>query len=273
VPFVHEIDDPADTRLADYRDLRDPVACRARGLFVAEGQVVVRRVVEDARRRVRSLLLTPAAREGLRDLLARLDEATIVYVASPRLIRDVVGFDFHRGCVAMAERGSEPSAESLIAPPGPRALVVLDDVVDPDNVGAVFRNALAFGVDAVLLSARTADPLYRKAIRVSAAASLRVPFARLPDWPGGLRRLRQGGYALLALVTDGGVDLAALGGPRPVPERLALLMGAEGAGLGPVALAAADLELRIAMAPGVDSLNVATACGIALHRLRTPRQR
>lgn len=263
-----QIDDPADARLADYRNLKDPELRRARGLFVAEGQGVVRRLIESARFRVRSLLLAPAARNALRDWLPGLDDATAVYVASRGVIRDVVGFDFHRGCLALAERGADLSADALMAPPDRRALVVLDELADPDNVGALFRNALAFGVDGVLLSAGTADPLYRKAIRVSAAATLRVPFARLADWAGGLRRLRERGYALLALATDGTVDVADLGRTRPRPDRMALLVGSEGTGLGPVARAAADLDVRIAMAPGVDSLNVATACGIALHHLR-----
>lgn len=272
-PLVQDIDDAADVRLADYRDLRDPVLRRGRGLFVAEGQVIVRRLVGDARFRVRSLLLTPAARHGLRDLLPGLDDTTEIYIAPRGVIRDVVGFDFHRGCLAMAERGGEISAEQLVSPSGRRALVVLDDLADPDNVGAVFRNAFAFGVDGVLLSAGTADPLYRKAIRGSAGATLRVPFARLADWALGLRRLREDGYVLLALATDGAVELAALGRDQPLPERVALLVGSEAAGLGLVARAAADVDVRIAMAPGVDSLNVATACGIALHRLRDARRR
>jgi tRNA G18 (ribose-2'-O)-methylase SpoU len=268
MPPVQEIVDAADVRLADYRVLQDSGLRRRQGLFVAEGHVVVRRLLKDGRFRVRSLLLTPAAWHRLHDLRPRLHGAPAIYVASPGVIRDAVGFDFHRGCLALAERGGELSAERLIAPAGRRALVVLDDLADPDNVGAVFRNAFAFGVDGLLLSAATADPLYRKAIRVSAAATLRVPFARIPDWEGGVRRLRESGYTLLALATDGAVDVADLGRAQPLSGRVAVLVGSEGTGLGTVARRAADLAVRVAMAPGVDSLNVATACGIALHRLR-----
>jgi tRNA G18 (ribose-2'-O)-methylase SpoU len=142
-------------------------------------------------------------------------------------------------------------------------------LADPDNVGGVFRNALAFGVDAVLLSPGTADPLYRKAIRVSAGATLCLPFARLSAWEAGLRRVQEGDYTLVALTPEpAAVDIATF---ARVPSRLALAVGAEGHGLGATTRAAAQLLVRIPMAAGVDSLNVATATGIALHRLRGSR--
>ena len=160
--------------------------------------------------------------------------------------------------------------EALTGWPGSRVLLALEDVSNPDNVGGVFRNGRAFGVDAILLSRGCADPLYRKSIRVSMGASLVVPFAHVPDWTDGLARLREAGYALVALSPDPtALDIALLGTARPLPPRVALLLGAEGHGLRTETRANADLEMQIAMAPGVDSVNVATAAGIALHRIRS----
>jgi len=148
------------------------------------------------------------------------------------------------------------------------ALVVLERMSNPDNVGGVFRNALAFGAGAVFLSPGTADPLYRKAIRVSAGAVVALPFARLTDWPRGLGRLREAGYTLLALTPRAEAGpIGALGDGNPGPARVALLLGTEGRGLSSEALAMADLHVRIPMAPEMDSLNVATAGAIALHWL------
>jgi tRNA G18 (ribose-2'-O)-methylase SpoU len=194
-----------------------------------------------------------------------------LYVAAPAVLRALVGFPFHRGCLALAERGVAPPVAALIEPTGPRTLVLLDDLADPDNVGGVFRNALAFGVDAVLLSGGCADPLYRKAIRTSAAATLALPFARVADWPAALADVRRAGYRLIALTPEAGaVDVGALERPECRAERQAVLLGAEGRGLAPVSRAAADLKIGIRMAAGVDSLNVATASGIALHQLTRP---
>jgi tRNA G18 (ribose-2'-O)-methylase SpoU len=266
--LIQPIDDPADPRLADYRDIRDPHLRLRHGLFIAESREVIRRLFACGRFRPRSVLLTPAALAGLRDLLETADPEVRILLVPHDLVRGVVGFNFHRGCLAVGERGAGPSPASLLDPPGRRLLLVLDEVTNPDNVGAVFRNAMAFGVDGVLLSPGSADPLYRKAIRVSIGASLSVPFARLRDWPEELKALREGGYTLMALTPRAAaIDIVDLGTTQPVPERLALLLGAEGTGLSSAARAAADCEVRIRMSPGADSLNVATACGIALHRL------
>ena len=155
--------------------------------------------------------------------------------------------------------------------PGPGLVLALEDVSNPDNVGGVFRNARAFGADAIFLSAGCADPLYRKAIRTSMGASLVTPFAHLPGWADGLAQLRAAGYTLVALTPDpSALDIAHLGA---APSRVALLLGAEGPGLSAETRAAADLRMQIAMAPGVDSLNVATAAAIALHRLRSAAAR
>jgi tRNA G18 (ribose-2'-O)-methylase SpoU len=269
--LIEPIDDPSDPRLADYRDLRDPDLRRRQGLFIAESREVIRRLLACGRFRVRSVLLTSAALEALRDLLETADPATRILLVPHELVRGVVGFNFHRGCLAVGERGAGPPLSSLLDPPGGRLLLVLEDVTNPDNVGAVFRNAMAFAADGVLLSPGSADPLYRKAIRVSIGASLSLPFVRLRDWPGELRALRDAGYTIMALTPRAdAIDIVEFGRMRPAPRRLALLLGAEGSGLSDAARSAADCDVRIAMRPGADSLNIATACGIALHRLAGP---
>jgi tRNA G18 (ribose-2'-O)-methylase SpoU len=262
---VEIVEDPGDPRVTDFRDARDGQLRRRTGLFLAEGRLVVRRLLETSRFRVRSLLLTPGALDDLRDLLA--DGGLPLYVASAETVRGIVGFKFHRGCLAAAERGVPLGPEALIAPPGARTVLALEGLADPDNVGSVFRNAAAFGAAGVLLSPGCADPLYRKAIRVSVGATLSLPFAPM-DWRAGLLRLREAGYTLLALTPDRDAeDIGTVAGRGPGAGRLALLLGAEGAGLGPDSRAAAHHRVRIPMAAGVDSLNVATACAIALHRL------
>jgi tRNA G18 (ribose-2'-O)-methylase SpoU len=264
---IEAVHDPADARLEGYRDLRDP-GLRARdGLFVAESPRVVRRLLEGGHFRVRSVLATEPVIAALRDVLART--ACPVYAAPRALVGAVVGFPFHRGCLALAERGEPREGEALLGPPGSRRLCVVEEVADPDNVGALFRCARAFGVDAVLLSPGAADPLYRKAIRVSLGATLLVPFARLAPWPAALARLRGAGYRVLALTPEGGHDLVDV---ARGPERVALLVGSEGRGLSEGARAAADLGVRIAAVPGAESLNVATAAAIALHHLLASRR-
>jgi tRNA G18 (ribose-2'-O)-methylase SpoU len=179
-----------------------------------------------------------------------------------------VGMEFHHGCLAAGERGPEPSADAVLAETRSPRLMVLEGLGDSSNVGALFRNALAFGVGAVFLAPGTADPLYRKAIRVSSGATVAMPFARLKDWPNDLERLRAAGYTVLALTPrEDAMDIAELGAGRPLPARLALLLGTEGRGLSADALAAADLQVRIPMAPEMDSLNVAAAGAVALHWL------
>jgi tRNA G18 (ribose-2'-O)-methylase SpoU len=261
---VDPIADPRDARIASYREVRDGRVRRA-GLFLAEGRLVVRRLLE-SRFTVRSVLAT---RAGLDDLGEALGKRPWVprYEASPKTIQAVVGFKFHRGCLALGEEGAPTPARAIIEPPGSRLVVGLEDVVDPDNVGAVFRNAVAFGAAGVLFSPGCADPLYRKAIRVSMGATLAIPFATI-DWREGLAALRAAGYTRVALTPHLGAQrldaIVAAGLPS---RRLAVLLGSEGAGLSEATRQSADLAVRIAMAPGVDSLNVATACAIALHRL------
>jgi tRNA G18 (ribose-2'-O)-methylase SpoU len=187
-------------------------------------------------------------------------------------VKAIVGIEFHHGCLAVGERGIEPTAEAVLAEAHGESIVVLEGLGDASNVGAIFRNALAFGAGAALLSPGTADPLYRKAVRVSSGAAVVLPFARLADWPRDLARLRDAGYTIVALTPRAdAVAVQELGRTRPLPARPALLLGTEGRGLSEDALAAADLHVRIPMAPEMDSLNVAAASAVALHWLSGAR--
>lgn len=264
---IERVEHPADPRLEPYRRLREPAALRAAGLFVAESPVVVARVLGACRFRARSVVATPAVLERLREAIERGPADLVVHVAPPPLLAGLAGFKFHRGCAALAERGADLVPAALLAPPGPRRVLVLERLADPDNVGMLFRNARAFGVDAVLLAPGTADPLYPKAIRASAGACLVVPFAPLGPWPAALGALRDAGHRLMALTPEGEVEAGALGVTEPLPERLAVVVGSEGDGLSAPVRASADVRVRVPMAPGVDSLNVAVAAGIVLHRI------
>jgi tRNA G18 (ribose-2'-O)-methylase SpoU len=263
---VETIEDPEDPRLADYREIRDAERRLRDGTFIAEGRLVVRRLLGAGRYRVRSALVTPPALHALGETLGAAGVPT--YLVRQDIVEAVVGMEFHHGCLAAGERGVEPGAEAVLAEALRPTLMVLEGLGDSSNVGALFRNALAFGVGAVFLAPGTADPLYRKAIRVSSGATVAMPFARLADWPRDLERLRAAGYTVLALTPrPEAVDIGELGAGRPLPERLALLLGTEGRGLSADALAAADLQVRIPMAPEMDSLNVAAAGAVALHWL------
>jgi tRNA G18 (ribose-2'-O)-methylase SpoU len=265
-PRVETVEDPEDPRLADYREIRDAERRRRDGTFIAEGRQVVRRLLSAGRYRVRSALVTPPALHALGEALAAAGVPT--YLVRQDVVEAVVGMEFHHGCLAAGERGAEPTAEAVLAEVLSERLVVLEGLGDSSNVGALFRNALAFGVGAVFLAPGTADPLYRKAIRVSSGATVALPFARLADWPRDLGRLRDAGYTVLALTPRAdAVDIGELGAGRPLPARQALLLGTEGRGLSAEALAAADLQVRIPMAPEMDSLNVAAAGAVALHWL------
>ena len=258
VQHVASVDDP---RLADYRDIQDGRLRERSHAFAAESREVVRRLLRERRYHVRSLLVSEPSLRAVEDLL---DPTTPVYLASPEVIRGVVGFNFHRGCMAIGERGPGVTLDALIGS-SPRVLVVCERLSNPDNVGGIFRNAMAFGVGGVVLSPGCADPLYRKVIRVAIGGSLSVPFAEVTEWPATLELLREAGYAIVALTTRAGVDV----GHVAWPARTALLLGAEGEGLTDAALSLARTRASIPMATGVDSLNVAVACGIALHAIAT----
>jgi tRNA G18 (ribose-2'-O)-methylase SpoU len=225
----------------------------------------VERLLAGTTFRVRSLLLTEAAHRSLAENLSALDSP--VYIGELALFRHIVGFNIHRGCLALGERPADTRVTD-IANDASR-LVVLEDIADADNVGAIFRNAAAFGADGVLLSPRCCDPLYRKAIRTSMGAALQVRFARFEDWPSGLSALRAAGFRIVALTANrDAIDLAAID-QRPF-RRVALLLGNEGSGLRPATEALTDLRATIQMRPGHDSLNVATAAAIAMHRMFAP---
>jgi tRNA G18 (ribose-2'-O)-methylase SpoU len=262
------VDDPADPRLTDYRDLRD-VQLRTSleetdGLFLAEGEKVVRRAVE-AGFEPRSFLMAARWLDGLADVLARSDAPC--YVVDERLAEQVTGFHVHRGALASLERLPLPSVDEVLR--DARRVLVLEDLVDHANVGAAFRNAAAMGVDAVLLSPRCADPLYRRSVKVSMGAVLQLPWTRIEPWPAALAGLREEGFTLAALtLTEDSISLDELAA-RQVP-RLALLFGTEGHGLTRQAEAIADMKVRIPMEGGVDSLNVAASTAVACYATRGP---
>jgi tRNA G18 (ribose-2'-O)-methylase SpoU len=261
------VGDAADPRLADYVRLTDVHLRRsleaAHGLFVAEGEKVIRRAIT-AGYPVRSLLLTRDTLTGLDDLARGFPGP--VYVVSPEVARELTGYRVHRGALASMRRRPLPPAASVVA--GAQRIAVLEDIVDHTNVGAIFRCVAALGFDAVVLAPRCADPLYRRAVRVSMGAVFAVPYARLDDWRVGLRDLRAAGFRLLALTPapDAAPIGEVLAGLAP-GTRLALLLGAEGDGLSARWLGQADLCVRIPMSRGVDSLNVASAAAVACYVL------
>jgi tRNA G18 (ribose-2'-O)-methylase SpoU len=265
---IQVIQDLEDPRVADYRNVRDAELLRERGLFMAEGRLVVQCLIGHSPLCPRSVFVTPAALQALEPDLEKLDPECPVYTASGEVFSGIVGIRMHRGCLAAGERPDRYTLESVLAAKrGSSGLVVvLEGLTDMDNVGSIFRNCRAFGVDGVLLCPRCCDPLYRKAIRTSLGASLCVPYARCDDWPGSLHRLRDEGYRLVALHPGHAAeDLAHYASRVGWSERTAFIVGTEGPGISPDTLALADVHLRITMASDVDSLNVATAAAIALH--------
>ena len=265
------IDDPADARLEDYRNVPDPELIEQRGVFVAEGRLVVARLLKGSRFRARSVLVTDAARQAMNEVLNGGPGAKEfpVYVVPPWIINAVTGFNIHRGCLAIGERSVVPAWHEVAA--NARRLVVIERVGNADNIGAIFRHAEAFGVDGVLLEARCADPLYRKAIRTSMGAALHVPFARMEPWPSPLGELRERSWSLVALTPTADRTLQDVVAGAGRDAKTAIVLGHEGDGLSPEALEVCDLHARIPMAAGVDSLNVATACAIALYELTSNR--
>ncbi|MEV4170004.1 RNA methyltransferase [Nonomuraea sp. NPDC049709] len=258
---------PDDPRLSDYTRLRDVELRKSleaeRGLFLAEGEKVIRRAV-GVGYPIRSVLTTPRWLASLEDVLG----GATVYVVSDEVMTGIAGFQVHRGALASMERLPLPAVETLLKG-GARRLLVLEDLVDHSNVGAIFRSAAALGVDGVVLSPRCADPLYRRAVKVSMGAVFSIPYARMDDWFEGLSQLRSAGFQTLALTPD---QAATPMNEVEFAERVALLLGAEGDGLSSRWLEEADLTVCIpmsakAMAAGVDSLNVVAAAAIACHGL------
>ena len=270
---VAELDDP---RLADYQNLKDAELLRGRGRFIVEGRGNLRVLLSRTSLRPESLLLSETAFAALGSELELLAAEARVFVAPQRVLDAVVGFKVHRGALAACRRPppGDPWAlarAALEGSPAPRVLV-LEGVRDADNVGGIFRVAMAFGARAVFLCGHSCDPLYRKAIRTSMGGSLCVPFAHAEDGAALLAGLRGMGFCVLAFdPKDSGEALEEL--REPVAGPAALLFGTEGDGLSEVMLAGSDRRVRIAMEPGVDSLNVATAAAIGLHALRTLSRR
>ncbi len=265
MPIV-QVDDPQDPRLGDYRDVPDPVLLRERGIFVAESRLVVRELLGHPHLETRSLLVTEAALESLRDLLDQRTDDLPIHVGTHQFLKQVVGYKVHRGCLGVGERPAPTLDTDLAQLASAHLVVVLENIGNPDNVGGIFRNAAAFGAACVLLSPNCCDPLYRKAIRTSLGATLRIPYATIEDWPRGLTRLHERGFTVTALTPGPDADdLEGFVANRP--SRVALLLGTEGPGLSDAAAASAARRVRIPIDPGIDSLNVATASGIALHRL------
>lgn len=268
---VHRVTDRDDPLVADYVGLTD-VALRSRhepeaGLYLAESEKVIRRALA-AGHRPRSMLLSDRWEQPLAGLVAEVAAlGAPVLVGERGLLEGITGFNVHRGAIASMHRPPLPEPAALLA--GARRVVVLEDVVDHTNVGAVFRSVAGIGADAVLVSPRCADPLYRRAVRVSMGTVFQVPWTRLTPWPDGLQTLRDHGFTVAALtLAEHAVDLDALA--ADLPERLALVLGTEGDGLSAGATAASDLAVRIPMAGGVDSLNVAAAAAVALWAVRPP---
>jgi tRNA G18 (ribose-2'-O)-methylase SpoU len=263
------LDDAADPRLHDYVGLTD-VALRTRlepagGLYLAESEKVIRRALA-AGHRPRSLLLADRWLEPLADLVTTFEDAGVpVFTGDKAVIEAVTGFHVHRGAIAAMHRPHLPDPATVLA--GARRVVVLEDIVDHTNVGAIMRSAAAIGADALLATPRCADPLYRRAVRVSMGTVFQVPWTRIDPWPGGIGLLHEHGFTVAALaLRPDAVSLDDLAGAPP--GRLALVLGTEGDGLSAATVESADLAVRIPMAGAVDSLNVAAAAAVALWALR-----
>lgn len=259
---VEALDDLDDPRLTPYRALKEGDLVLRQGLFIAEGITVVERLLSGSRYRARSLLLTEPKRQALAERVSG-GWSVPTYVLPQDLMDALVGFPIHRGCLALGERGALPGAAELLS--ASRTVLVLVGLSNHDNVGSLFRSAIALGADAVLLDEESADPLYRKAIRVSMGAALSLPFARVrrAELP---TLLAAAGYDAWALTPAGETRSG------PVRGKVALLLGTEGAGLPASLIEGASLRLRIDMSPGVDSLNVGVAGAIALFLLRAARE-
>ncbi|MFZ4895194.1 TrmH family RNA methyltransferase [Plantibacter sp. Mn2098] len=261
------ITDLEDERLADYSRLTDVALRRVSepegGLYIAESTKVIERALR-AGHIPRSVLVQEKWLTDLEELLGDLDVP--VFVGEPSLLEQLTGFHLHRGALASMHRPELPDPRELLL--NARRVVVLEDIVDHTNVGAIFRSVAGLGADAVLITPRCADPLYRRSVRVSMGTVLQVPWTRLPEWDEAKSILADAGFSVAALaLSDQAVDLDTFA--ATAPERLAIVLGAEGDGLSQRALDAADTIVTIPMLHGVDSLNVASASAVALWELRT----
>ena len=285
MPLVIPLADPADPRLADYADVKERQLAvefgsegatevtspdAPHGKFYAEGKVVLHHLVRCDYPTL-SVLVTPAQLEVNAQDLARLPETVPIYTLPHQMMEGVIGFTIHRGLLAIGARKKPLTVEQLLTTArqhgGP--LIVLEDLSNHDNIGAIFRNAAALDASGILLSPRCADPLYRKSLRVSVGLALRVPWATSQNWPDDMALLHNFGFQTLALTPNGERSLADIANPnrKDYVRAAALMIGAEGPGLRPQTLQAASHRVTIPMAAGVDSLNAATACAVALYEL------
>ncbi|HEY8653201.1 MAG TPA: RNA methyltransferase [Dermatophilaceae bacterium] len=273
-----EITDPADERVSDYFSLTDVNLRKKlepeRGLYLAESEKVIRRAL-GAGHRPRSFLMGERWITDLADIVQGAESQGVpVYFAQAGVIEAMTGFHLHRGVLASMHRPPLVPPEALLDSASQQQhsrVVILENIVDHTNVGAAFRSAAALGVDAVLITPRCADPLYRRAVRVSMGTVFQVPWTRIDPWPGGLQVLRDKGFTVAAFALgDGAVSLDDLAVNQP--DRLAMVFGTEGDGLSRLAVKGADLVVKIPMAGGVDSLNVASASAVAMWALRPPRR-
>jgi tRNA G18 (ribose-2'-O)-methylase SpoU len=253
--------------LRDYRDLTDVVLRRlsepAGGLYIAESSKVIERALL-AGHRPRSVLTIEKYLPEIEALFAKHDDDLPVYVGSAELLETLTGFNLHRGALASMHRPELESVEAIVR--GASRIIVLEDIVDHTNVGAIFRSVAGLGADAVLVTPRCADPLYRRSVRVSMGTVLQIPWTRLPEWPAGALILRDLGFTLAALALSPEAVTLDEYAANP-PAKIALVVGTEGDGLSRAALAAADTVVTIPMMHGVDSLNVASASAVALYAL------
>ena len=261
-----QLSDPADPRVADYTSLTDVSLRRKlepeRGLYLAESSKVLRRAL-DAGHRPRSFFMAEKWVDGLRDVLEAHDVP--VYVGTDEVLEQITGFHLHRGAMAAMHRPAPLPLESVLA--SARRVAILEDIVDHTNVGAIFRSAAALDVDAVLVTPRCADPLYRRAVRVSMGTVFQVPWVRLEHWTADLQRVKDAGFLTAALaLSEDAVTVDALAAEQP--EKLALILGTEGQGLGAATLHHAARHVVIPMSHGVDSLNVAAASAVAFWETR-----
>lgn len=261
---VQDVDDPDDPRLDDFRDLnsvdRRPDLPSGKGLVIAEGVLVVQRMLA-SRFTPHALLGTDRRLAELKDDLAGAEVP--FYRASAEVMARVVGFHLNRGVLAAAKRVPEPSIAEVVD--GARTVAVLEGVNDHENLGSIFRNAAGLGVDAVIFGGGCADPLYRRAVRVSMGHALLVPYARASNWPSDLFLLRESGFRLMAMTPQREASALAEAMASAVDEPVAVVVGAEGPGLTAATLRLSDVHVRIPMSRGTDSLNVATAAALAFY--------
>ena len=271
-----EITDPDDVRVSDYFKLTD-VALRTkvepeRGLYLAESEKVIRRALA-AGHQPRSFLMGQRWLTDLSDVVEEAESHSVpVYYAQAGVIEAMTGFHLHRGVLASMHRPALAAPEVLlrkVLEQRTSRVVLFEDIVDHTNLGAAFRSAAALGIDAVLITPRCADPLYRRAVRVSMGTVFQVPWTRIDPWPGGVQVLRDHGFTVAAFALgDGAISLDDLVADQP--DRLAMIFGTEGDGLSRLAIKGADLVVRIPMGGGVDSLNIAAASAVAIWALRPP---